>query len=228
MPLLERSSLSATLDHVDDALFYGRAIPRDDALEVVRWIATRFGAPSAYGRTFGITEQDELRTLHVYTGESLRGASLRHIHAEEACRILILLGRPLALELPELRQATDFLLECFARAESRGEPEGTYCCGPCTASLWRHMAAGGLGDYAKKLDVGLAVLPRHRDGKGSWRRFPFYYTLLALTESDTPTARAEIQYVLPLCQQKVLSLRNKSAYSRRKRDLLTRVLERYG
>lgn len=228
MPLLEPSSLSGTLDRVDDALFYGRAIPNDEALDVVRWIATRFGEPSAYGKTFGITEQDELRTLHVYTGESLRGASLRHIHAEEACRVLTILNRPIGLELPELRQATAFLLECFQRAESRGVPEGTYCCGPCTASLWRHMAAGGLGEYGKKLEPGLSVLPRHRDGKGSWRRFPFYYTLLALTECDAPAAQHEIQYVLPLCEQKLLSLRNKSGYSRRKRDLLTRVLERYG
>jgi hypothetical protein len=32
-----------------------------------------------------------------------------------------------------------------------------------------------------------------RDGKGGWRTFPFWYTMLALSEIELPGAGAEIR-----------------------------------
>ena len=40
------------------------------------------------------------------------------------------------------------------------------------------MSTDGFGDSM------LPVLPLHRDGKGAWHRFPFFFTLLALIETN--------------------------------------------
>ncbi len=69
------------------------------------------------------------------------------------------------------------------------------------------MAIGGLGDYARYLDEGIGVLTSHEDGTGKWRRFPFYYTLLALSEIDSPNARRAVSYTLPECERRLNSIR---------------------
>ena len=54
---------------------------------------------------------------------------------------------------------------------------------------------------------GLRVLAGYRtDGRG-WRRFPFYYTLLALTEIDLPAARAELRWAAPAAERSLKALR---------------------
>src|SRR5262245_47853708 len=157
--ILNPKSLSATIDNANAGDFYGLSISKQESRNAIAWIAARFEARSAYGRTFGITGQDESERLHTFTGEGLvSDASMRHVHAEEACRALIVLNRVAKLNIPELELASQFLLSCIVRGENAGKPAGTYCCGPCTVSLWRHMAVGGLGDYSKKLDLGVGVL----------------------------------------------------------------------
>jgi hypothetical protein len=102
---------------------------------------------------------------------------------------LILLERVTKRAVPELQAATEKLLARIASAEAKGKQRGTFCCGPATVALWRHMAQGGLGTYAQNLERGLHVLLAHRvDGKG-WRRFPFFYTLSLLAEVDLPGAQ---------------------------------------
>jgi hypothetical protein len=90
------------------------------------------------------------------------------------------------------------------------------------------MAAGGLGDYAKNLDRGMSVLDEHRKGDGTWRRFPFFYTLLALCEAGTPNAKRELRYARPEIERKLKTLRRSGEFSLRKRELLTRIAEKQG
>jgi len=40
----------------------------------------------------------------------------------------------------------------------------------------------------------MKALRDHRDGNGKWRRFTFFYTLLALSEIDMPEAVEELRY----------------------------------
>jgi hypothetical protein len=128
--------------------------------------------------------------------------------------------------LSGLETVTDNLLDMLRSAEEGGKAKGTFCCGPCTVALWRHMAVGGLSDYAKNLNAGLAVLRAHQNGKGTWKRFPFFYTLSALAEvPDLPNAKRAINYALPECEKRVGKLKPSSEFSRRRRDLLMRVLE---
>ncbi len=40
-----------------------------------------------------------------------------------------------------------------------------------------------------------------RDGKGKWKRFPFFYTLYALIEIDLPAAKEELRFAKGLCEK---------------------------
>lgn len=227
MPALLAGSLSVTIDRVNQAYFDGVALGRAERERALKAIVNRaFSANSYGGNTFGLTPADERRRTHTFTGEGLASrASRNHIHAEEACRCLILLNRSLKRRLPELTSVSNALVQFIQRAEAQGKPRGTFCCGPCTVALWRHLAVGGLGDYAKNLNAGLAALSAHQDGKGAWRRFPFFYTLSALAEVNTlPNAKRAIRYALPECEKRIQKLKPTTEFSRRRRELLTRIL----
>jgi len=114
------------------------------------------------------------------------------------------------------------LMSCETPARVRG----FYCCGTCSASLWRHLAVGGLDKPKKRLNAGLRVLRKYRDGSGKWRRFPFYYTLLALSEIDDKLAVHELEYAAPLCERLLNRYRARTKIATRRRVLLQRVLDK--
>jgi hypothetical protein len=228
MELAAAQSLSQTIDRVNQAYFYDALPGKKERAQATRVILSCAGTPNSYGNTFGLTKTDERSRTHTFTGEGLTSpASRRHIHAEEACRCLIILNGNGSHQLSELGIATESLLGSIQRGESKGALRGTFCCGPCTVSLWRHMSVGGFGAYAKHLNAGLAKLEAKQDGKGSWRSFPFFYTLSALAEvRELPNAKRALKYALPECEKRVAKLRPSSEFSRRRRDLLLRVLGR--
>src|SRR5690606_30517962 len=117
-------------------------------------------------------------------------ASLRHVSGEEACRAMILLKPKSKEARSALKRATTGMLLALER--SRGNGRDFFCCGTCDPALWRHIASGGLRGAEEWIPKGLKNLKAHRDTLGRWRRFPFYYTLLALTEIDLPEAHREI------------------------------------
>jgi hypothetical protein len=62
-----------------------------------------------------------------------------------------------------------------------------------------------------------------RTGDGRWRRFPFYYTVLALHEMNVKPALDELRYAAPVLER---SLKRASGdkYAARRRTLAERVL----
>ncbi len=67
-----------------------------------------------------------------------------------------------------------------------------------------------------------------RFGAGAWRRFPFFYSLLALSEVDTPNARRAVSYALPECDRRLRTLRRNTPFGMRRYRLLSRIHEKYG
>jgi hypothetical protein len=61
------------------------------------------------------------------------------------------------------------------------------------------MNTGGLGDCDDKLDSMLPVLPLHRDAKGAWHRFPFFFTLLEPKDVYSERKIAVLERVLDAC-----------------------------
>jgi hypothetical protein len=223
MKLLDTRSLAATLDAINEALFCQRRISNEEKKETARWIASRQGLPGSYADMFAPTEEDRKEITRVFTGEkpgSLVSAS--HILGEEACRALILLdvaGR-------EVEQALERARHGIMSRLPKQRPYGMYCCGTCTPAFWRHMTAKEFDGGEHCLSAGVEVLRTLRAGNGRWRAFPFYYTLLALSEMEFPGAIEEMRYVAPVCERYVKRSPRDDQVCQRRRRLAEIILSR--
>ncbi len=220
-----RSSLAQTVDAVSEAFFLKQAIDKEEREEVAEWIASRQGKAGAYAEMFAPTELDQEKGIKLFTGETVRpSASLRHVSGEEACRAMILL-RPSSKSAQEaLERATSAMTQKLVNARDNGRE--MFCCGTCDPALWRHVAAGGLRGCEDWVDRGLHWMKKLRDGEGRWRRFPFFYSVLALSEVDTPAARGEIKYAAPVLERYLLRPAGKSKTGQRRHMVVERALER--
>ena len=221
MKLLYKTSLAKTIDAINEALFFNKKITASQKIEVVKWIAGRQGLAGSYaGKLFALTKKDFENDVHLFTGEKIKsGAGKAHILGEETCRILSILDP----ENKALDKAQKGMGELLAGHLSGGHEFGTFCCVTCTCALWRNAAAGGLKNSKKLLDAGVKILKSNRDGKGRWGRFPFYYTLFALSEIDSPKAKAELKYCQLACEKSIKRLSKKNdIISKRRREILIR------
>ena len=225
--LINRTSLSKTIDAINAAHFDGRTVAAVERGRAALWIAGRQGLPGAYGGTFAGFPSERSRGIVLFTGERIASASARHILGEEAARAL----RRLQVRDPKvtraLEDADDGLMRCLARAAEdprRGNP-GLYCCGKCSVGLWRNLLAGGLDRHEERLQRGALHLRSMRDGHHQWRRFPFWYTVLALSEMDNAEAREELKYAAPALEHAASRAVPSSVYARRRHELAVRTLK---
>jgi len=223
MKLINPNSLAETLDTLNEAFFYGQPIPKSQRDKCAKWIASRQGMAGSYADMFAPTPRDFKEGARLFTGELIKSrAGTAHILGEEACRALILLKIPATNVRTALQRAS---LGMMTRLKQSPE-KGMYCCGICSVSLWRHLAAGGLDKSEQRLKAGLKSLKSYRDGKGKWRRFPFYYTLLALSEMEFPAAEKEMKYAVPILERFLKRSRQHDKTSKRRRLLAERILEK--
>ncbi|MCA8910587.1 MAG: hypothetical protein KDB82_02690 [Planctomycetes bacterium] len=217
-------SLDAAVDLLAEAQFYGTKLAAADRDAAAAYIARRQGAAGAYAGSFALTPEERAAGVRVFSGERMTSASARHIIGEESCRIL----RSLKGAKPGVKKAQQAaeksMRESFIRIiDGEGHP-GVFCCGKCTAALWRNVASGAFGDREKRFADGMKYLKKMRKGGGEWQRFPFHYTLLALTEIGEP-ARAELKYAAPVCERKLKRKPGADKYAQRRHDVMTRALE---
>ena len=224
--LINRTSLSQTVDAIDAAQFEGRALAVTERHQVARWIAARQGLPGAYGGTFAGFPSERSRGIVLFTGERIASASARHILGEEASRALRLLRVREGGVTRALEAADDGLMRCLARAaeDPRNRNPGLYCCGKCSVGLWRNLLSGGLSRREERLRHGALHLRSVRDGEHGWRRFPFWYTVLALSEMDMTEAKAELKYAAPALERTAARPVASAVYARRRRELAARAL----
>jgi hypothetical protein len=224
--LVQEESLSQTVDAVAAALFDQRELPAAERKRTAEWIAARQGLPGAYADTFAGFSSERERGITLFTGERITSASARHILGEETCRALRQLAVRSRGVAAALERATEGLSACLERAASdpRNTNPGRFCCGKCTVGLWRHLLAGGLDRREERLQRGVRHLHSVRDGEGEWRAFPFWYTVLALSELDAPEAKKELRYAAPALQRTALRKPAKSVYAQRRHRLAERAL----
>ncbi len=223
MKLVKPKSLAETLDAVNEAFFYNRSLPESERERVAKWIAGRQGKPGSYANMFAPTTKDYKEGARLFTGEMVRsGAATGHILGEEACRALILLDVRATAIRDALHRAS---VGMIGRLDYPARTDGWYCCGTCTSSYWRHLAVGGLENTERELAAGMKNLKKHRSGDGKWKRYPFYYTLLALSELDFPSAINEMKYAAGVCER-LLKRTPKNEIAQRRRDLVERILEK--
>lgn len=196
MALLNTTSLAATVDAANDALFLGRVVPAAEKLKTAKWLASRQGVKHSYSGLPAPTDAD-LEGIKLFTGEPITtGAGVCHILGEESLRLMLLLGKKEA----EVRRGIGLANESMLKR--LGKPDaGGYCCGKCSVAYWRTLLAGGFDNQEARLANGLKSLKKYRDGKGRWGHYPFYYTLLALSEMDAPAAITEMRYAAPVLER---------------------------
>ena len=119
MDLLNKRSLATTLDRVNEALFFGRRIPRPEARGVALWLASRRGLPGSYAGMFAPTARDFANGIKLFTGERISsGAATGHILGEEACRAVLLLDVDEPLVREALARANRSMDRRLAQSES--------------------------------------------------------------------------------------------------------------
>jgi hypothetical protein len=224
--LIDKTSLSQTVDAINVAHFDGRAISTAERAQAARWIAGRQGLPGAYADTFAGFPAERAKGIVLFTGERIASASARHILGEEASRALRQL-RVQDLDVTRALEGADHgLKQCLERAaaDPRNSNPGLFCCGKCSVGLWRNLLADGLDRREERLRRGAAHLKSMRDGDHQWRRFPFWYTVLALSEMDTAEARTELKYAAPALERAASRAVPSAVYGRRRHELAVRTL----
>lgn len=224
------ASLSRTLDAVEALAFDEQMLPSRERVRVASWIAERQGLPGAKSDTFA-GFPDELREgVLAFTGERFTHASARHILGEEACRALRSLGVDDPLVRRALERANAGLMNAVAHAEldpRYGYNPGAYCCGKCSVGMWRNLLSGGLDRPEERLRRGVGEFLRSNRADGArWRVFPFWYTVLALSEMDVPEARDELAFAAPVLERTVRRAVPATIHGRRRNQLAQRVLAR--
>jgi hypothetical protein len=224
--LINRTSLSQTVDAINAAHFSGRTLAAAERGRAARWIAGRHGLPGAYGGTFAGFPAERASGIVLFTGERIASASARHILGEEASRALRHLRARDADVTRALRGADEGMMRCLERAaeDPRNGNPGLFCCGKCSVGLWRNLLAGGLDRQEERLRRGASHLRSMRDGEHQWRRFPFWYTVLALSEMDSAEAGTELKYAAPALQQAASRTVPSGVYARRRHELAVRTL----
>lgn len=224
--VINRSSLSRTVDGINAAQFEGRTLAAAERRQAARWIAARQGLPGSYGGTFAGFPSERSRGIVLFTGERIAHASARHILGEEASRALRQLRVRDANVTRALEAADDGLMQCLARAaeDPRNTNPGLYCCGKCSVGLWRNLLAGGLNRQEERLRRGALHLRSMRVGEHRWRKFPFWYTVLALSEMDSAEARTELKYAAPALERAASRAVPAALYARRRHGLAVRAL----
>jgi hypothetical protein len=229
--LIDRASVSETVDAINAAFFDGRKLPAAERGEAAQWIAGRQGLPGAYADTFAGFPSERSKGIVLFTGERIASASARHILGEEASRALRRLRVRDVKVTRALGRADEGLMRCLARAaaDPRNGNPGLFCCGKCSVGLWRNLLAGGLDRHEERLTRGASHLRsmrevRERDDDKQWRRFPFWYTVLALSEMDSAEARAELKYAAPALERAASAAVPSRRYARRRHELAVRVL----
>jgi hypothetical protein len=224
------NSLAALVDRIEQKRYFGQSIPARELLAAARAMASRQGLSGSYAGMFAPTRLDFKQGIRVFTGEPVRsGAATAHILGEECCRLLLKLNvndRQVAAALARAEAGMQERMNSWKR--DRVRRVGFYCCGICTASFWRNLAAGGLDCPVPRFRDGLRVLASCRTESGRWNRFPFFYTLLALNEIDIPEATKELRWAAPAAERSLKLLRGGDKYAKRRRAVLEQALARAG
>jgi hypothetical protein len=224
--LIDTASLSETVDAINAAFFERRTLPAVERGTAAQWIAGRQGLPGAYADTFAGFPIERSKGIALFTGERIASASARHILGEESSRALRRLRVRDANVTRALERADEGLMRCLARAAEhpRYINAGLFCCGKCSVGLWRNLLAGGLDRNEERLNRGASHLRSMRDEGHQWRRFPFWYTVLALSEMDSTEARKELKHAAPALERAAAAALPPARYARRRHELAVRTL----
>jgi hypothetical protein len=222
MIIIRPTSLAATLDSAAEALLYQKPIPDDLRNEISMLLISRQIQSGSSSGFFIPLEAESTTQTRLFSGEPLRTEfASRHIQLIEATRILKLLAMDQAMVAKSILIAEHRMnAMCYSKFCSKGE------CKSLTIAYIRYLASSDGKDSSTQMGSFLTKLVDYRDGKGKWNGFPYYYTLLMLTEVDNPLAIHELQYAAPLFYKQSGSMSSSDPISTRRQAILTQAFSR--
>ena len=216
------TSLFSTLDSAAEKLFYQESFSNSLREEIVALILSRqclTGVNAGFFLPFAA--ESELK-FKLFSGEPLKTSiANNHLPMIEAVRILKLLdaqGHDSTQAIHLANQRMEKM--CYSLFCAKGE------CKALTIAYMRYISLDGTGNSASKINTHLANLAHHRDRKGRWSGFPFFYTLLMLLEITDPLAAEELQYALPACEKLQVQLGPGDPITKRRKKILELVFAR--
>jgi hypothetical protein len=214
------TSLFSTLDSAAEKLFYQGSSSNSLQEEIVALILSRqcqTGVNAGFFLPF--TAESEVK-FKLFSGEPLKTSlAQNHLPMIEAVRIIKLLDSQGHASTQAIHLANQRMEKmCYSSFCAKGE------CKALTIAYLRFISLDGTGNSASKINTHLSSLARHRDGKGRWSGFPFYYTLLMLLEITDPLAAEELQYALPACEKLQVQNWSGDPISKRRQEILGIVL----
>ncbi len=219
--MIIETNLAETLDLINEALFYNYPMSKTQMIEAVTWICQQQNKSGKSAGMFIVTAADYRSETRLFTGEKLKTKlARRNILTQEAARVLALSNISSDEVKATLVYANRWMLQSCYAAE--------YCAmGECRHSaigFMRYLTVSKLEDSEQRLENHIQVLKKRRDGKGRWNGFPFYYTLLALSEINLPSAIRELQYSIPACKRSLKRTTGTDKFSRRRQAIIQKVL----
>lgn len=222
MIIVHPTSLTTTLDSAAEALFHQNPIPIDLRKDIATLLIHRQSQTGPNSGFFIPFTAESATHFRLFSGEQLTTEFARqHIQLIEAARILKLLGLDLSavtksIQIAEHRMDT----MCYSKFCSKGE------CKSVTIAFMRFLNSADSEDPATRLNSFLTKLGSYRDGKGKWNGFPYYFTLLMLSEIDEPLAIQELQYAAPSFQKLSNLLTSADPISTRRQAILNQAFSR--
>lgn len=209
--ILIPESLQETLWRLEEVRQGFRRKSAADVQEALEWVLERQGSLRSYFNLFMPTTQDLSQGVRLLTGERmLSDAGTRHVLGEEALRTVILWKLGSSSVVKQALKGFIDLLEAGAKS-------GSWCCYTCTTAFLRTLAVVKPKRWDGILEKGLEKIKKARTPDGRWHGFPFYYTLLTLSEMDTPSARAELRHAGKMAERLLKRYRSDDRISRFRR-----------
>ena len=196
-------TLYRTVMNATTHLFFGEPLTPAELDELTTWILAHQNRRRGF--VFCPTAAERQQGIRLFSGEKPQTMLATDNAVEmETLRLLALL-QPEAPEVRLLFEMAERRLSdvCYGRVCSKGE------CAHASISVLRYHTARGAGNSAGMIVRGLDALRQDRTGKGHWHTFPFYYTLLWLTELHDgavenglgESAHTELSYARGRCER---------------------------
>jgi hypothetical protein len=220
--IIHPTSLLATLDAAAEAIFYQNNLSNSLRHEITNQIISRQCQTGVNTGFFLLYASESEAKVKLFSGESLNtNLAQNHIPMIEAVLILKLLdfgshAVTHAIELANHRMEK----MCYSTFCAKGE------CKALTIAYLRVLSLDRSGNSASRMITHISNLTNHRDGKGTWGGFPFFYTLLMITEIDDPLAIQELKYAAPYCEKQLSQNWGTDPISIRRRDIMAKSLAR--
>jgi len=216
--ILVPESLQETLWRLEEVQQGFRSKSPAYVQEALQWILSRQGLPGSYSNLFMPTAQDATQGARLLTGERMQsGGGTRHVLGEEALRTVIVWRLQ---STPAVKEA----VKGFNQIIERGGKSGSYCCHTCTMSFLRTLTVVKPDKVDEIVGKGLNKIRKERTSDGRWHGFPFYYTLLTLSEIDTASAHAELRHAGKTAERLLKRYQNDDRVSRFRRLALEKTL----